>query len=204
MGKTWRNVALLAATIVAVTSIPVTAARADILPAVGSPTVAAVAGGFNWTYDITLTATQQVQTSDSFTIYDFGPGSLVSAPVGWTLTTDPLAPATGTSSSGTVTPSQTNALNYTFTYTGGTVMGQADLGNFILFSTSGTSTAAAFMGRGTDQLTVAQEREHHEHARPSVDAGTGEPRAPRYGHGWTRGRHSPSSPHRVGPNRTTA
>ena len=153
MKAPWGKTALVAATIMSV-AIPARSARADILPAVGTPTVTPVAGGFNWTYDITLTVTQQLLNGDSFTIYDFGAGSLVSAPANWALTTDPFAPLTGTSSTGTVTPSQTSALNYTFTWLDGTVNGQVDLGNFVLFSTSGTPTMASFMGRGTDQVTM--------------------------------------------------
>jgi len=143
----------LAALIALSAMIPVSAARADLLPAVGTPTITAVPGGFNWTYNITLTATQQLMNGDSFTIYDFGPGTLVSAPSNWTVATDPFAPLTGQSSSGTATPNQTNALNWTFTWNDGTVMGEADLGNFVIFSTGGTPVAASFMGRGTDQGT---------------------------------------------------
>jgi hypothetical protein len=147
-----RTTALGAAVLIGA-SITATTARADILPSVATPTITPVIGGFNWTYSITLSVTQQLLNGDSFTIYDFGPGSLVSMPANWTLTTDALAPVTGLSSTGTVTPVQTNALNYTFTWQDGTVMGQADLGNFVLFSTSGTPTMASFMGRGTDQQT---------------------------------------------------
>ena len=134
--------------------IPVSAARADILPTVGTPTVTPVAGGFNWTYNISLSVTQELMNGDSFTIYDFGPGTLVSMPANWSVSTDPFAPTTGTSSNGTVTPNQTNALNWTFTWNDGTVLGQADLGNFVIFSTGGTPVAASFMGRGTDQGTL--------------------------------------------------
>lgn len=145
--------ALLTGTALAL-SIAGRTARADILPAVGSPTVTAVAGGFNWTYSIVLSTTQQLLNGDSFTIYDFGPGTLVSMPINWVLTTDPFAPLTGTSSVGTVAPNQTSALNWTFTWQDGTVMGQADLGTFVIFSTGGTPTTASFMGRGTDQQTL--------------------------------------------------
>ena len=131
-------------------------ARADILPSVGSPTVTAVAGGFNWSYTIMLSATQQLTQGDFFTIYDFGPGVLVSMPANWTVSTDPLAPATATSSTGLVTPNQTTALNWTFTWQDGTVLGQAELGTFVLFSTSGTPQMAAFVGNGTDQVTMLQ------------------------------------------------
>ena len=143
----------LAALIALCAIIPLSAARADILPSVGTPTVTPVPGGFNWTYDITLTATQQLMNGDSFTIYDFGPGVLVSAPSNWTLTNDPFAPVSGQSSTGTVTPNQTDALNWTFTWNDGPVMGQADLGTFVIFSTGGTPVSASFMGRGTDQGT---------------------------------------------------
>jgi len=152
--KAWRGQtkALAAAAFVAI--LPMSTARADILPAVVTPTITAVSGGFNWTYDITLSVTQQLLNGDSFTIYDFGPGTLVSMPPTWAVSTDPFAPTTGMSSNGTVTPIQTSALNWTFAWTDGTVMGPVDLGKFVIFSTSGTPTAASFMGRGTDQGTM--------------------------------------------------
>jgi len=135
--------------------IPAKVARADILPAVGAPTVSAVAGGFNWTYDITLSVTQQLMNGDSFTIYDFGAGSVVSTPnASWSLTTDPFAPTTGAIPNGVITPTQTDALNYTFTWNGTPIMGQADLGNFVIFSKSGAPVTASFMGLGTDQVTL--------------------------------------------------
>ena len=134
--------------------LPVSQARADILPAVGTPTVTAVAGGFNWTYNITLTVAQQLLNGDSFTIYDFGPGTLVSMPSSWAVSTDAFAPISGMSSTGTAVPNQTSALNWTFTWTDGTIMGEVNLGNFVIFSTSGTPMMAAFMGRGTDQASM--------------------------------------------------
>jgi hypothetical protein len=146
MGKT-KGLALLALAAV----LPVSQARADILPAVGTPTVTAVAGGFNWTYNITLTVAQQLLNGDSFTIYDFGPGTLVSMPSNWVVSTDAFAPISGMSSTGTAVPNQTDALNWTFTWTDGTILGEANLGNFVIFSTSGTPMMASFMGRGTDQ-----------------------------------------------------
>jgi hypothetical protein len=129
-------------------------ARADILPAVGSPTITPVAGGFNWSYTIFVAATAEVNDGDFFTIYDFGPGSVVSMPANWTVSTDPFAPLTAVSSVGTATPNQTSALNYTFTWHDGIVLGQAELGTFVLFSTSGNSQIASFAGRGTDQVTL--------------------------------------------------
>ena len=149
MGKT-KGLALIALAAI----LPVSQARADILPAVGTPTVTAVAGGFNWTYNITLTVAQQLLNGDSFTIYDFGPGTLVSMPSSWAVSTDAFAPISGMSSTGTAVPNQTSALNWTFTWTDGTIMGEVNLGNFVIFSTSGTPMMAAFMGRGTDQASM--------------------------------------------------
>jgi hypothetical protein len=135
-------------------TLPPRAARADILPAVTAPTITAVSGGFNWTYTIILTSTQQLLNGDFFTIYDFGPGTLVSKPTNWILSTDAFSPTTGLSTTGTVTPVQTSALNYTFTWQDDTVLGETTLGDFILFSTGGTPQSATFMGRGTDQGTL--------------------------------------------------
>ena len=147
----WRTTVLATIALVGA-AMPARTARADILPADGSPTITATTGGFNWTYDITLTVTEQLLQGDSFTIYDFGPGHVVSLPsANWTVTTDPFAPTTGTSSTGTITPTQTSALNYTFTWLGGTITGEVDLGNFVLFSTTGTPMTAPLMGRATDQ-----------------------------------------------------
>ena len=144
----------LAALVTVSSALPVREARADILPAIGSPTVTPVAGGFNWTYSVMLVVTQQLVQGDFFTIYDFGPATLVSMPANWTVSSDPFAPTTASGSAGLVTPTQTAALNWTFTWQDGTVLGAANLGDFVLFSTSGTSQPSAFVGRGTDQLTM--------------------------------------------------
>jgi hypothetical protein len=118
-------------------------ADAQILAASGTPTVTTVTGGYNWAYDAILGSTSQVRTGDFFTIYDFGTGSLVSAPVGWILTTASLAP---TPINGALVPTQTSALNFTFTYSGANVGSgsQVDLGQFVLFSTHGTGQTAAW------------------------------------------------------------
>jgi len=147
----WRTTALAAAALVGAAE-PTRTAQADILPVVNTPTITSVSGGFNWSYDIFLTVDQMLMTGDNFTIYDFGPGTIVSVPsTNWSVSTDPFAPATGTSSTGTVTPTQTSALNWTFTWTGApTAGGPTDLGNFVIFSTVGTPTTGSFLGRGTD------------------------------------------------------
>jgi hypothetical protein len=149
--RTAASLATLAAVSVTVAA---PTARADILPAVGSPTVTSVTGGFNWSYEILLAATAQLTDGDFFTIYDFGEGHVVSTPGNWTVSTDPFAPLTASTAFGTVTPTQTSALNYTFTYHDGPVLGAANLGTFVLFSPSGNQQSAAFVGRATDQVTM--------------------------------------------------
>ena len=146
------TMALIGAALVGISGSAHTA-RADILPAVGTPTVTAVAGGFNRTYAITLTVAEQLVSGDFFTIYDFGPGSVVSMPANWTVSTDAFAPLFGQAATGTATPIQEGEPNFTFTWVGGTVTGQMDLGNFVLFSTIGETERRSFMGRATDQGT---------------------------------------------------
>jgi hypothetical protein len=141
--------------------LPAHQARADILPAVGTPAVVNLGGGL-WRYDysIVLSGTQNLFTTDFFTIYDFGPSSAVATPPGgWVATSDPFAPATVTGSNGIVTPIQTAALNYTFTWTGANVLGtpgaNTPLGTFSITTDRGpTLVSSAFTGRGTDQETL--------------------------------------------------
>jgi len=151
--KVLKRTAVSLATLIAV-SVAAPTARADILPNVGNPVVTPTTGGFTWSYDVILAATQELTDGDFFTIYDFGVGSVTLTPPGWTVSTDPFAPVTATIASGIITPTQTSALNYTFTYHGTTVLGPGDIGTFNLFSTSGNSQVAAFVGRGTDQMTL--------------------------------------------------
>jgi PEP-CTERM motif len=146
------------AAVAALAAVPAQEARADILPAVGSPTITPLGGGlFRWDYAIVLSNTQNLSTGDFFVIYDFGPATGVLAPAGWTFSSDPMSPTSVAGANGTATPTQSNALNWTFTWTGAPVAGsstsQTPLGTFSLTSTSGTSATAAFVGRGTDQQT---------------------------------------------------
>ena len=156
--KNFGKLALLGAALAVFVSLTTTA-RADILPANTTPTVTAVLGGFDWTYDVTLSTTETLKTGNLFVIYDFGAGSLVSDPTTtgtWALTTAALSPTSLTGSNGTVTPTQTNALNYEFIYTGTSVVSgtsPVDLGNFVLFSTVGTGVNASWVGQGTDSTS---------------------------------------------------
>ena len=143
-------------------------ARADILPATGTPTTAPAAGGNTaHSYTIILSATQNLVSGNSFTIYDFGPviGSPtitggVTTQANWTFSQSAFAPITVMSSTGSATPTQTDRLNATFTYTGPTIfgnpMGPTTLGTFTLVGPSAPLVLVAFAGQGTDADTGLQ------------------------------------------------
>ncbi len=155
MKPTKQSLVLLAAT--AMLSVAV-APRADaqMLPAGGSPFVTGVVGGFNWDYLAVLTPGSELQVGDFLVIYDFGVGSLVSAPVGWTLTTSAYSPTNVDA----LVPTQTDALNYTFTYTSGSVVqagsDPVSLGDFVLFSTIGTAAPAEWASSAHQLAAPAQ------------------------------------------------
>lgn len=144
------------AAVAALAAVPVQEARADILPTVGTPTVTPLGGGlFRWDYAIVLSNTQNLSTGDFFVIYDFGPSAqAVLAPSGWTVSSGDPTPTSVSGANGTVTPTQTSALNWMFVWTGAPVAGNPNaptsLGTFSLFSTTSSTTTAAFVGRGTD------------------------------------------------------
>ena len=87
-------------------------ARADILPSVGTPTVTDAGGGNStYSYSILLSSTQNLVAGNSFTIYDFGPALAVATPANWAFSTSAFGPATVNSSTGLITPTQTDRLN---------------------------------------------------------------------------------------------
>ena len=147
------TVALAAA---AMLSVGAQQARADIQPSnlspVVTPCVVSSVNGFCWSYNALLTNGEQLQAGDFFTIYDFGPGSVVSmGSADWTsasstTNTNPV----GTFSTLNITES--SALNYTFTYHGTTLLGDQSLGNFVLFSTVSSSQLAAWAASAHDGL----------------------------------------------------
>jgi hypothetical protein len=124
------------------------AARADILPALGDPTVTPLGGGlFQYDYHPFVSSTQRVETGDYFTIYDF-PG-LVSAsgPGGWTNSIQ------NTGITPLVLPNDSASIpNVTFTRTGGVIVGETPLGIFSLVSsyTNPVFEPNNWAGRGTD------------------------------------------------------
>jgi hypothetical protein len=144
------------AAVAALAAVPVQEARADILPAVGTPTIVSLGGGlWRWDYAITLRNTQDVRVGDFFVIYDFGPASAQLAPAGWTITSDPFNPTSAAGGHGTVNPTQTSATNWIFTWNGaGTIAGDPSsatpLGTFSLTTNTNQTTTSAFVGRGTD------------------------------------------------------
>ena len=160
--KILKRTTVALAAVAALATVPAKEARADILPNATTPTVTDLGGGvWQWDYDILLSSTQFLQNGNFFVIYDFGAGTLFSAPAGWTSTTQNIGPS-ATSSKGTVTPNETNQLNWIFTWTGGTTgAGQTDLGHFIIRSSNGPcdpitalACSAAFVGQGTDAITT--------------------------------------------------
>jgi hypothetical protein len=124
------------------------AARADILPGLGDPTVISLGGGlFQYDYHPFVSSTQRVENGDFFTIYDFPGLTMALAPMGWTPSIQNLGitPLVLPIDSGSIP-------NVTFTYAGPNIVGQQNLGIFSLVS---TWTNPVFQmrnwgGRGTD------------------------------------------------------
>ena len=95
------------------------AVRADIIPSFAG---VAPGSGTNtvWNYNIDITASQQVNAGDFFTIYDFGPfiaGTAV-APAGWVFSSSLITPPP----MGTVPPDDPTLANLTWTYQGANVI----------------------------------------------------------------------------------
>jgi|SwirhisoilCB2_FD_contig_101_1242125_length_667_multi_7_in_0_out_0_1 hypothetical protein len=160
--KILKRTTVALAAVAALAAVPAKEARADILPNSTTPTVTDLGGGvWQWDYDILLSSTQFLQNGNFFVIYDFGPGTLFSAPANWTPTTMATGPASTSGSHGTVSPTESSQLNWIFTWNGGTTgPGQTDLGHFIIRSSNGPcdpitalACSAAFVGQGTDAVT---------------------------------------------------
>jgi len=136
----------------------VSSVRADILVSNESPIVTSVGGGNStYAYTVFLSSTQNLVAGNSFTIYDFGAATVASAPANFTFSQAAFAPVSVASSTGTITPNQTDRLNATFTYTGVTILGNPIastlIGTFSLLAPTGSLVSVAFVGQGTDQVT---------------------------------------------------
>ena len=123
--------------------LALSAARADINPAPGTPTITSTAGGFAYTYPIVLSSTETLVSGDYFTFFDVNgliAGSEV-APLGWTASSALIGPiAVGAFSSSPTTDSY-SVPNVTFTYSGLDVVGSpTPLGSFGFSSIYGLGT----------------------------------------------------------------
>ena len=111
-------------------------AQAGMIPA--AVTVPPSGGAFQYAYHIELPSDYKVQTGDFFTIYDFNglvPGTNLQ-PAGWSLTTSLLGP-----NPPHILPADNPAiLNLTWTYSGATINGPSDLGEFEVNSSFGPNT----------------------------------------------------------------
>lgn len=128
-------------------------ARADFLPATGTPTITAIGGGqFRFDYNILVTSTQTSNVGDFFTIYDFGGFVSATAPAGFSVSTALVSPSPVLGSTGGVVPNDNPTItNVTFTRTSGSLAGgPTSLGTFSIVSTFQGTVLASFVGRGTD------------------------------------------------------
>ena len=131
------------------------AASANINPAAPNTpaSVTPIAGGFTFTYVISVDSQQTVQPGDFFTFYDI-PGFLGTTSVNpnWTAITT-LTGLTATGATGTAGPNDNATIpNLNFMYTGTTpLVGQQTLGSFSFNSSLGgvSTTPLAFVGRAT-------------------------------------------------------
>jgi len=139
-------------------------ASASIIATLGSVTAGA-GGAFDYTYNVTLAADQQIVSGSYLTIYDFGQvaGSLPAATTGLMSTTNftysqaLLGPVPTLTSP----PDDATVLNVTATYNGagGTINGTAlgdgasgNLGSFTLSSLNGGGTALGAQGSSAEHF----------------------------------------------------
>ena len=124
--------------------LALSAARADINPAPGTPTITSTAGGFAYTYPIVLSSTETLVSGDYFTFFDVNgliAGSEVAPSENWTASSALIGPiAVGAFSSSPTTDSY-SVPNVTFTYSGLDVVGSpTPLGSFGFSSIYGLGT----------------------------------------------------------------
>jgi hypothetical protein len=137
-------------------------ARADIITSFES--VAAVAGGFDWTYSAALQGAQDVEVTPDrgdlantafITIYDFGINSFVSGTGFFDTSSGPAAfvyssSLTNTAADGTTPADNGNLFNVRFTDTTTNIAANTALGTFTLFSPFGPDGHnASFDGQAT-------------------------------------------------------
>lgn len=115
-------------------------ANATITPVLDSGNPTADSGNFLWTYNIDLSADEQLAPDNSFfTIYDFVGyvGGTISAPAGWDATIQLVGPTPG----GVLPSDSASVDNLVFTYVGAVSPGQQTIDGFSAISTDGTIDA---------------------------------------------------------------
>ena len=135
-----------AAAAIAVLSLTVAAQAAPFnVNLVGSPQ--AVAGGFQFNYELVLAQTEAFEAGDYFTVYDFAGFTGVSAaPAGWSFQSLPsgVTPASQLVTENPVTP------NLTVTYHGAGSLGAGTYTGFSAVSNVGGVQPGKFSIKGTD------------------------------------------------------
>ncbi len=148
------------------------AASAHSIQVFSTPTTSPGSGGnTNYTYQVVVTANNQVNTGDFFTLVDMtGYVSVVSVPTGWTLfnaAVDATTPAGAPLTLGPLTIVATfaggvgvldsGAMDLTFQYTGATTLGGAavntPLGAFVIASTKSLFNLTGSTIVGSDHQT---------------------------------------------------
>jgi hypothetical protein len=131
-------------------------ANATITPVLdaGNPTVDG--GNFLWTYNIDLSADEQLAPSNSFfTIYDFVGyvGGTISAPTGWDATVQLVGPTPSS-----VSPTDSASIeNLVFTYVGAVSTGPQTIDGFSAVSSDNTMNANgafSYQAQKTSNLTA--------------------------------------------------
>jgi hypothetical protein len=142
-------------------------ALAGLLPI--SATSAPDGANTRYSYGIVLTTDSKVQSGDYFTIFDFPSpvAGTANMPSGWSLNTSP----TGGNPNGTVPGDDPHVPNLTWTYSGPTILGQANLGTFSIDSTDSSSVLQPFSFTSLTQ-TVATNANDSNITSTTVPVGT--------------------------------
>jgi len=152
---------LLSTAAIALIACGSTASRADIAVTLDSEsqiTSGPLAGNYLYTYNVIATGTDQVQSGDFFTIYDFGDyvngtAKVSDTTAGFTLSSSPV----GATPTGTTLTENSDVANLTFTYLGPTLNGLYNLGRFTAVSTNGTTIAGQTASQSSDYVSGAKQ-----------------------------------------------
>jgi FlaG/FlaF family flagellin (archaellin) len=144
-----RKMKRISAVMLVVGLVAIASARADIIPSfVGSSTSASTTV---WSYQIDITAGEQVTSGDFFTIYDFGhfiAGSSVQ-PSGWTFSSSLV----GATPANVAPPDDPSLENLTWTYNGPTLPTTSGIGPFSISTVGAQSEPSLRTGYFAAQAT---------------------------------------------------